>query len=134
MHVRAILLLALALGGCSVSGVVTDWASDDAAGPEPVNYRNMVAIGLDGIMGSKDRDSRLLEVSRPRRVDVLKGAAWMVCVKSMQNATQVRDYYSATIQREKIIESRIAVRTDACENQPYEPFDWKSDMIHPVVQ
>jgi len=134
MHVRAILLLALALGGCSVSGVVTDWASDDVAGPEPVNYRYMVAAGLDGVMGSKDRDKRLLEVSPPRRVDVLKGAAWMVCVKSLQNATQVKDYYSVTIQREKIIESRIAVRTDACEAQPYDPFDWNYDLGHPIVR
>jgi hypothetical protein len=134
MHARAILLLALTLGGCSVSGVVTDWASDDAAGPEPMNYRNTVAIGLDGIIGSKDRPSRILEISRPRRVDVIRGAAWMVCVKSMRDPTQVRDYYGVIMQREKIVESRIAVETDGCQIQSYEPFDWNSDMTHPVLR
>ena len=47
------LLLALTLAGCSVTGGVVDWMSDDSAGPEPINYRYVVATSLDGIMGAR---------------------------------------------------------------------------------
>ena len=70
MRARALLLLTLALGGCSSSGVVTDWISDDAAGAEPINYRYEIAKALDGIIGAGERNVSELEITTPRRVDV----------------------------------------------------------------
>jgi hypothetical protein len=82
MHVRALLLLAMTLGGCSMSGI-PDWISEDAAGPEPTNYRFIVAnalvngvsgvsavSGVRAIIGRSNVESLVLEISNPRRVDV----------------------------------------------------------------
>src|SRR3954451_10209820 len=125
MHAVALLLLALLLGGCSMSGAIPDWISDDAAGPEPTNYRFIVANGLSAILGSKDTGVRLLEISNPRRVDGAKGATWMVCVKSLSYpARQPRAYYAVFIQQQKIVDSRISVGTDQCQSESYTPFEW----------
>src|SRR6185369_12979447 len=116
MHARALLLLALTLSGCSMSGSIPDWISDEAAGPEPMNYRFIVANGLSTILGARDTGVRLLEISNPRRVDVVKGATWMVCVRSLSYPErQPRTYYSVFIQREKIVISRISVGIDQCQ-------------------
>src|SRR6185436_3957697 len=107
MHARVLLPLALMLGACSMSGSIPDWISDDAAGPEPTNYRFIVANGLGGILGARNAGMRLLEISNPRRIDVVKGAMWMVCVRSLSfPERQPRAYYSVFIRREKIVESR----------------------------
>ena len=135
MHARALLLLALTLGGCSVSGSIPDWVSDDAAGPEPPNYRFIVANGLSAILGARDTGVRLLEISNPRRVDVAKGATWMVCLRSLSYPTrQPRAYYSVFIQREKIIDSRMSVGVDQCQNEPYTPFEWSVDVDNPTLR
>lgn len=135
MRARALLLLTLALGGCSSSGVVTDWISDDAAGAEPINYRYEIAKALDGIIGAGERNVSELEITTPRRVDVVKGAAWLVCVKARRTTSRrPPSYYGVLIQREKIVESRLAVGTDMCESQPYMAFDWRVEGDRPVVQ
>ena len=51
---RALSLLALMVGGCSMSGALPDWISEDAAGPEPTDYRFIVANGLSAILGARD--------------------------------------------------------------------------------
>lgn len=128
-------LLALALAGCSVSGGVIDWMSDDLAGPEPINYRYVIATTLDKIMGAEGPNLRVLKISPPRRVDVVKGASWLVCLRSLRNSSQLPPaYYGIFIQREKITESRIAVGTDGCETQSYTPFDWNQEKAHPVLR
>jgi hypothetical protein len=135
MQARALLLLTLALGGCSASGVVTDWISDDAAGPEPFNYRFEVAKSLDGIIGAGERNVSELEIAAPRRVDVVKGAAWLVCLKARHTtARRPPAYYGIFIQREKIVESRLAVGTDMCDSQPYMPLDWRTETDRSVVR
>ena len=135
MHARALLLLALMLGGCSMSGSIPDWVSDDAAGTEPTNYRFIVANGLSTILGARDTGVRLLEISNPRRVDVAKGATWMVCLRSLSYPTrQPRAYYSVFIQREKIVDSRISVGIDQCQSEPYTPFEWSVDVDNPTLR
>jgi hypothetical protein len=135
MQARALFLLTLALGGCSASGVVTDWISDDAAGAEPINYRYTVARQLDGIIGAGERNVSELELTTPRRVDVVKGAAWLVCLKARRTTSRrPPSYFGIVIQREKIVESRLAVGTDMCGSQPYLPFDWRVETDRSVVQ
>ena len=135
MHARALLLLALTLGGCSMSGSIPDWISDDAAGPEPTNYRFIIANALGTILGTKDTSVRLLEITHPRRVDTAKGATWIVCVRSLSYpARQPRTYYSVFIQREKIIISRISVGIDQCQSEPYTPFEWSVDVDNPTFR
>jgi hypothetical protein len=135
MYVRVLLLLVLTVGGCSVSGMIPDWLSDDVAGPEPINYRFIVANGLGGIMGGKDAESRFLEISSPRRADMTKGATWMVCVKVLSYPSQsTRAYYAVFIQRDKIVESRTSLAIDLCESQSFTPFDWKSDVDKPIIR
>ena len=134
MRACASLLLFLALGGCAVSSLFPDWISDDAAGAEPKNYRFIIANGLAAIIGSKDdANSRLLEITVPRRVDAPKGASWMVCVKSLRFPSRTpRAYYAVFIQRGRIVESRLSVVLDQCESEAYSPFEWSVDLNNPV--
>jgi len=135
MHFRAPLLLTLALGGCSVSGVMPDWISDDAAGPEPANYRFTVANSLDSVMGKSEQQTRLLEISSPRRVDTMVGATWMVCIKELKYPSRLpRLYYTVLFRRETIAAARVSVGTDQCESQPYTPFEWSVDANKPVAR
>ncbi len=134
MRACASLLLLLVLGGCAVSGLFPDWVSDDAAGPEPANYRFIIANGLGGIIGgTDDANSRLLDITAPRRVDATKGATWMVCVKALRFPSRTpRAYYAVFIQRGRMVESRLSVVLDQCESQPYSPFEWSVDINNPI--
>src|SRR4051794_35591589 len=109
MPARALLLLALLLGGCSMSGAIPDWVSEDAAVPEPTNYRFIVANALSGLTG-KGAQNMVLEITSPRRVDLVQGATWMVCVKVLTYpARQVRDHYAVIIRNHKVINYRVPV-------------------------
>jgi hypothetical protein len=135
MRAPALLLMFLALGGCAVPDSILEGVTDSAAGPEPVNYRFIVANGLNSIIGPRNIENRLLEISAPRRIDAVKGAVWVVCVKALRYPSRLpRGYYAVFIQREKIVDSRISVGLDQCEAQPYSPFEWSVDMDHPVFQ
>jgi len=135
MWVRALLLLILTLGGCAVSDSLPDWMSDEAAGPEPLNYRFIVANALGSIVGGKGVDNRILEISSPRRVDTVKGATWMVCINALRYPSmQSRSYFAVFIQREKIVQSRVSVEIDRCESLTFSPFDWKLDADRPLIQ
>lgn len=133
MRACASLLLLLLLGGCAVSGLLQDRVSDDSAGPEPANYRFIIANGLSAIIGSKDdANSRLLEITSPRRVDAVRGATWMVCVKALRFPSRTpRAYYAVFIQQSRIVESRLSVVLDQCESQAFSPFEWSIDMDNP---
>ena len=153
MHTRALLLLTLALGGCGMPASIPDWMSDDAAGPEPTNYRFIVAngptgsigpggpsgpsgpSGLNAIIGSRNVEGRVLEISNPRRVDFAKGASWMVCIRTLSYpARQPRTYHSVFIQRERIIDYHMSVGIDQCERETYTPFEWSVDMQNPMFK
>jgi hypothetical protein len=134
MRACASLLIFLVLGSCSVADLFPDRVSDDEAGPQPTNYRFIIANGLSGIIGSKDdASSRLLEITTPRRVEATRGAIWLVCLKALRFPSRTpRAYYAVFIQRSRIIESRLSVVLDQCENQPYSPFEWSVDLNNPV--
>jgi hypothetical protein len=133
MHTRVLLLLALTLGGCSMSGSIPDWISDEAAGPEPSNYRFLVADQLDSVIGSRNPEIRLLEIASPRRVVGSKGAMWMVCVRTLRYPSrEPRAYFTVFIRALKIIESRISVGIDQCDQESYTPFEWSVDKDNPI--
>ena len=156
MRTRALLLLVLTLGGCAMPDSVPDWMSDDAAGPEPTNYRFIIAngllangvstpsgpsgtvgpsgpVGLIAIVGSRSLAASVLEISNPRRVDTAKGATWMVCIKTLSYpARQLRTYHSVFIRRERIIDYRVSVGVDQCERETYTPFEWSVDKDNPT--
>jgi hypothetical protein len=132
MLVRApFLLLVLFLGACSISGLLPDWNSTDVAGPEPA-YRFVIANGLSAIVGDPAK-AGMLEISGSRRVDSLKGASWVICLK-IQNFPLLPHYYAIFMQRERIVDSRLSVLVDQCELQTYSPFDWVPDANAPPVR
>jgi hypothetical protein len=132
MLVRApAILLVLTLGGCSISGLLPDWTSPDVAGPEPA-YRFIIANGLAGIIGNPG-SAGTFEISEARRVDSLKGASWLVCIRA-QNFPQLPHHYAVFLQRERIVDSRLSVLIDQCEMQTYLPFDWIADANAPPVR
>jgi hypothetical protein len=124
MQVRVLVpLMAAMLGGCAMLDFLPDWSADRVAGPEPA-YRFIVAsrinqiVGREGVVGT-------LQISGVRRVDSLKGAAWLVCVQT-ENVPLPR-YYAVFIQRDQIVDSRLSVLIDQCELQSFERFDWNAE-------
>jgi hypothetical protein len=120
-----LLLLSLTLGSCSMSGFLPDWMSDDVAGPEPPSYRFLVAIKLKEIVGNTSSVGAL-EISAPMRVNSLRGASWLVCIKA-QNGPLLPRFYAVFFQRAQIADSRLSVLIDQCELQTYTPFDWVAE-------
>jgi hypothetical protein len=124
------MLLVLVLGGCSMSGLLPDWTSPEAAGPEPA-YRFIIANGLAGIVGNPS--SATFEISGLRRVDSLKGASWLVCIR-VQNFPLLPHHYAVFLQKERVVDSRLSVLIDQCELQSYSSFDWIADANAPPVR
>jgi len=129
MRACASLLLGLLLGGCAVSGVLPDWMSEDAAGPEPVNYRFIVANNVGAVIGGKENPLNWrFEIATPHRVDGPRGATWMVCLLYLRpQSTTPRGYYAIFIQKNRILESRLSVVLDHCETEVFTPFDWRAE-------
>ena len=132
MLIRALsILLILPLGACSISGLLPDWSSTDVAGPEPA-YRFVIANNLASVIGDPAK-AGTFEISAPRRVNSLKGASWVTCVKT-QNFPLLPRYYAVFLQRDRIVDSRLSVLIDQCELQSYSPFDWLADANAPPVR
>ena len=131
MLVRALLiLLTLNLGACSVSGLLPDWMSTDVAGPEPA-YRFIIANALQPIVGDPAK-AGALEISSARRVDSVKGASWVVCIKAQK--TLLPQYYAVFFQGGRIVDNRLSVLIDQCELQSYTAFNWAADANTPPAR
>jgi hypothetical protein len=132
MLVRALsILLTLSLGACSISGLLPDWTSTDVAGPEPA-YRFIIANALQPIVGDPAK-AGTLEISSGRRVDSLKGASWVVCIKA-QKFPLLPQYYAVFFQGGRIVDNRLSVLIDQCELQSYTAFNWAADANAPPAR
>ncbi len=132
MLVRALsIFLILSLGACSVSGLLPDWTSTDVAGPEPA-YRFIIANALQPIVGDPAK-AGTLEISSARRIDSLKGASWVVCIKAQKFAL-LPQYYAVFFQGGRIVDNRLSVLIDQCELQSYTAFDWAADANAPPAR
>jgi hypothetical protein len=90
-----------------------------ASGPDP-GYNNLVANHLKDIF--KNRASYdAFAISALRWVHSFKGWAWMTCVRFEDNGHPRT--YAVFIKDGKVIDSRYAVQTDACNTQTYAAFD-----------
>ena len=123
MLVRALtLLMALALGGCSMTEILPDWSSQDLAGPEPVASLD-ISNKIANTVGTSDRRGSM-EVSAPRRSDSDKGPSWLYCVKVAAGGWGLPRYYAVFMQREKVVQSRLSVLIDQCEMQSFVTLNW----------
>lgn len=118
----------LMLGGCAISGLLPDWTSTDAAGPEPA-YKFLIANKLKEIMGDA-APTDTLEISTVERLESLKGASWRVCIKAQKFLLPPR-YYAVFFQRDQMVDSRLSVLIDQCEIQSFSAFDWKTEANNP---
>jgi hypothetical protein len=130
-RVATLLLLTLTLGACSMSELLPNWMSDDVAGPEPPSFRFLIAIKISEIVGDPSSVGTL-EISAPTRVNGLKGASWMVCLKAQNGFLLSPRYYAVFFQRAQIADSRLSVLIDQCELQTYTPFDWAAEAGGPA--
>lgn len=118
-----LLLLTLLLSGCARWDVEPSAQSRALAELEPP-YRKLVSGGLVQIVG-KTASAQGMQISRLRRVDSIRGPAWLVCLRTRADAA-VRDY-AVFIQEERIVDSRLAVRADRCDEQAFEAFGVYTD-------
>jgi hypothetical protein len=124
-------LLAALLGGCSLTQYLPDRSAGEAANPEP-QYRYIVANQLDQVLSHRNRIDRM-RISAPRFVDSLIGAAWLVCLE-VESYPAAPRHHAVFIQRERIVEARLSVMIDRCEEQSYAPFDWVAEANIPPMQ
>lgn len=124
MALRALaILLVLILGACSISEFLPNLTPEDVAGAEPP-YRFIIANRLKDVVGNP-ADAGELQISAPRRVNSIKGASWLVCIKTQRHP--LPRFYAVFFQRDRIVDSRLSVVIDQCELQSYTPFDWIAD-------
>ena len=121
----------LTLGACSISGLLPDWTSPEVAGPEPA-YRFIIANNRVVIVATPS-GAGTFEISGLRRVDSLKGASWLVCLRT-ESVPQLPRYYAVFLQKERVVDSRLSVLIDQCELQTYSSFDWVADAKAPPVR
>jgi hypothetical protein len=114
--------MAMLVAGCSLGDTVL-LPSERVAGPPPL-YRKLIAGGLAGIVGDPKRVGPL-QISGLRQVDSYKGPAWLVCLRAAPDGRPLD--HAVFIQNEKIVDSRLAVRTDRCDEQAFEPFGALTD-------
>ena len=124
-HTAWLALAALALAGCSMlDAVYSTSAVPASAGPLP-SYRRVAAHELKGILGDPAQ-AGLLDISAPTVVDAIKGPSWLTCIRA--NGQAQPRYYAVFIQGEKVVDSRVAVVLDRCEQQPYSAFAWQDEL------
>jgi hypothetical protein len=117
------ILFCLTLGACSISEFLPNLTPEDVAGAEPP-YRFIIANRLKDVVGDP-AGAGDLQISGARRVDSIKGASWLVCIKAQRYP--LPRFYAVFFQRDRIVDSRLSVVIDQCELQSYTPFDWVAD-------
>lgn len=110
-------IAAASLVGCSAGGM--NLYAGPEAGPEPA-YRDVVAFWLPRIVGDPSK-AGVMQISRPRRVESLRGPAWQVCLKT--HAFSRPQYIAVFIRDNKVLDSRLGVVADRCVEESYAPFD-----------
>jgi hypothetical protein len=120
-HRRVITGWALLLGFALMSGCSNTASAGEempASEPDPA-YNDVVARYIKETF--KDHATyQAYEISTFRWVHSLKGWAWITCVR-FQDQGHPRTY-AVFVQESKVVDSRYAVQTDACNAQAYGPF------------
>ena len=116
-----VLAIALAVGGCSGSEIVQNWAPP-ASAPELAqpNHRRIVADNIKVIFPDQTSLGDV-EISGVRPVDHLKGLAWVTCLKVVVRGTP--QHYAVFIQDDKVIDSRGGIVIDQCHKETYTPLE-----------
>ncbi len=120
MRAYLLLLLAGMLGGCSASDIVENWSASPAPDLSQPNYRRIVADSIKTIF-PKQNPIGELEISGLRRVDHLRGPAWLTCLKL--NPRSNPQLYAIFIQNNKVVDWRSGIVIDRCHVQSYTPLD-----------
>jgi hypothetical protein len=116
-----VLVVALAVGGCSGGEIVQNWAPP-ASAPEmaPPNHRRIVADNIKVIFPAQTSLGDV-EISGVRAVDHLKGPAWVTCLKVVVRGTP--QHYAVFIQDGKVIDWRGGIVIDQCHKETYTPLE-----------
>jgi hypothetical protein len=114
----ALLLLVTLLPECSGHAPLVD--EMPASEPDLPGYNNLVANHLKATFRNL-ASYEAFAISAFRRVHSLNGWAWMTCVR-FEDKGHPRTY-AFFIKDGRVIDSRDAVQTDACNTQTYAVFD-----------
>jgi hypothetical protein len=113
----ALLLTVALLPGCSDIGLPSEEMPASGAYPW---YSDLVANHLKKTFTNR-ASYDAFAISAFRWVHSFKGWAWMTCVRFQDNGHPRT--YAVFIKDGKVIDSRYAVQTDACNTQTYAVFD-----------
>jgi hypothetical protein len=119
--VRAfIVVLAVAVGGCSASEIIQNWSGGPASDLSQPDYRRIVADNVKTIFPNQAPIGEL-QISDARLVDHLKGPAWLTCLRL--DTKGLARHYAIFIKDNKVIDSRIGVVIDQCHKMTYTPLE-----------
>jgi hypothetical protein len=121
-------LTLLLLPGCSELALPSEEVP--AAGADP-SYVNIVAHHLKTLFKNQ-ASYDAFEISPFRWVHSLKGWAWLTCVR-FQDQGHPR-VYAVFLKDGRIVDTRYAVVTDACDAQTYALFDAMRGAARPGIQ
>lgn len=115
----AAMALAAVVTGCSFADMTL---SEPPPDPEPP-YRQLISENMQTIFvassGATDHS-----VSRAHQVKTLPGRPWFVCLKARFVGTSGEDFgfrtYLIRIEQEKIVDRRLSVPDDGCEQEAFE--------------
>jgi hypothetical protein len=116
---RMVLVLAMALGGCTAKELVQNWSPPPATDLSQPNYHRIVAMSIKRMFPNPPEGD--LEVSGLRPFDHIKGPAWMTCLRVDPGGNPQQ--YAVFIQNDAVIDWRLAVVVDQCHKEAYSPLE-----------
>jgi hypothetical protein len=97
----------------------TPAAKPDAAAETKPKPRKLMDRAETGDRITRIAPEYSWEISKPRRVEVVLGWSWQVCLKGKQNDKPF--YLALFIQGRDVADARSSVQIDRCESESYEP-------------
>jgi len=122
---RAISLVVVRVAGIAVAAMACGCSTTFFSAPDkpvsleagPADYQNLVARNLATLKAQASTGS--FEISPPRKTRLAQPGDWVVCVKTTIKERPA--YFAVFIDDGKVLERRVAVVIDECQQQPYQP-------------
>jgi hypothetical protein len=124
-------LIGLLLAGCSL-GFVLDGSSQAPVAPSPdPDYKQLVADNIPLQFFGRPQPAAM-QISALRPTAPLQQGDWMACLKGVDKGQDV--VYGVFLRNYEVVNFRLAVMIDHCENQVYGPLPPPTPLKEPAAK